>query len=485
MSKSRDLGEFPAAALDIDASGNVNLTGDVSLADNDKLILGDGSDLEIFHDGANSYISDNGTGNLYVRASDNMFFQSSDNVHRYAEFINGGAVKLRFDNSHKMQTTATGINVTGTVTADGLTVDGAATVSGNVGIGNSDPAVPLDVRKAGGGNFIANFQNTTAGTPYGVSIKDAVSGASGYPLLQVTNSAGSAAYFKVNSGNGGVNVGGNINLSANDTYVGFPSNGIYYNNSADHVSVKTGAVERVRIDSAGNVGIGTTNPNSLGSNITTLNIKGGVNDRTGGLRLTSLDNSVDGYMYGAASLMTFGTQTATPVRFLTSGSERMRIDAAGHLLVGITSSLGQTCTVRGDTNTTTEGTIYLANNGGAAAYASFGDSAGTITGYIQKSGSGVNYASISDKRLKENITDSNDAGSKIDAIQVRQYDWKADGSHQDYGMIAQELISVAPDAVSGSENTDDMMGVDFSKLVPMLIKEVQSLRARVAALESI
>ena len=83
----------------------------------------------------------------------------------------------------------------------------------------------------------------------------------------------------------------------------------------------------------------------------------------------------------------------------------------------------------------------------------------------------------------ENITDANDAGSKIDAIQVRQYDWKADGSHQDYGMIAQELQTVAPEAVSGDADSEDMMGVDYSKLVPMLIKEIQSLRNRVAQLE--
>jgi hypothetical protein len=50
-------------------------------------------------------------------------------------------------------------------------------------------------------------------------------------------------------------------------------------------------------------------------------------------------------------------------------------------------------------------------------------------------------------------------------------------------MIAQELLEVAPEAVSQGETEDVMMGVDYSKLVPMLIKEIQSLRNRVAQLE--
>jgi hypothetical protein len=94
------------------------------------------------------------------------------------------------------------------------------------------------------------------------------------------------------------------------------------------------------------------------------------------------------------------------------------------------------------------------------------------------------YNTSSDQRLKENIADANDAGDKIDAIKVRQYDWKADGSHQDYGMIAQELQTVAPEAVSGDADSEEMMGVDYSKLVPMLVKEIQSLRTRITALES-
>jgi hypothetical protein len=107
----------------------------------------------------------------------------------------------------------------------------------------------------------------------------------------------------------------------------------------------------------------------------------------------------------------------------------------------------------------------------------------TIVGSISVTGSATAYNTSSDYRLKENIADADDAGSKIDAIQVRKYDWKADGLHQDYGMIAQELQAVVPEAVSGDADSEEMMGVDYSKLVPMLIKEIQSLRQRVAQLE--
>jgi len=96
----------------------------------------------------------------------------------------------------------------------------------------------------------------------------------------------------------------------------------------------------------------------------------------------------------------------------------------------------------------------------------------------------TNYNSVSDERLKENIEDSDDSGTKIDSIQVRKFDWKTGGEHQDYGFIAQELVGVAPDAVTTPEDPEEMMSVDPAKLVPMMLKEIQSLRARVAQLES-
>jgi hypothetical protein len=166
-------------------------------------------------------------------------------------------------------------------------------------------------------------------------------------------------------------------------------------------------------------------------------------------------------------------------------TERMRIDSSGNLLVGQTSAVGIGGTPA-DVNGTEIGKGYINLNRDDTADArqiQFGKN-GSVVGHITTDGSATSYNTSSDQRLKENIADADDAGSKVDSIQVRKFDWIADGSHQDYGMVAQELQTVAPEAVYGDGDSDEMMGVDYSKLVPMLVKEIQSLRARVAQLEN-
>jgi hypothetical protein len=134
------------------------------------------------------------------------------------------------------------------------------------------------------------------------------------------------------------------------------------------------------------------------------------------------------------------------------------------------------------TNSTSNVIIGHASGAAAGSYYESYIYAGTRIGSITQSGTtAVSYNTTSDQRLKENIQDAAPVSDLIDAIQVRQYDWKADGSHQRYGFVAQELVTVAPEAVHQPENAEDMMAVDYSKLVPMLVKEIQSLRKRLAA----
>lgn len=128
------------------------------------------------------------------------------------------------------------------------------------------------------------------------------------------------------------------------------------------------------------------------------------------------------------------------------------------------------------------GIVVDSGTGGGAAMRYRTNS--NLVGSIITSTTATAFNTSSDSRLKSNIENSASASDKIDAMQVRQFDWNIADSHQDYGLIAQELQLIEPLAVSGSADSDDMMGVDYSKLVPMLIKEIQELRGRVAALEA-
>jgi len=101
------------------------MTGNLSFGDNDKAIFGAGSDLQVYHDGSNSYIKDIGTGNLVIEASNNHFIKFINGDYAIITTENGG-VSLSYDNFIRFATTSTGINVNGTITA---TVQSSATTT--------------------------------------------------------------------------------------------------------------------------------------------------------------------------------------------------------------------------------------------------------------------------------------------------------------------------------------------------------------------
>jgi len=90
----------------------------LEFADNAKARFGTGDDLEIYHDGSNSIIKDNGTGNLSLRADDFQLTNSAF-AENYITAANNGAVTLYYDNAVKVATTSAGISVTGTVLSSG------------------------------------------------------------------------------------------------------------------------------------------------------------------------------------------------------------------------------------------------------------------------------------------------------------------------------------------------------------------------------
>ena len=101
-------------------------TGNVDFADNSKIRLGTGNDLEIYHNGTDSIIADVGTGDLYIRGSNDIRLQSGTGADTYAHFQESGYAKLYHNSSEKLATTSTGINVTGIVDANDVTVGDVA-----------------------------------------------------------------------------------------------------------------------------------------------------------------------------------------------------------------------------------------------------------------------------------------------------------------------------------------------------------------------
>jgi hypothetical protein len=320
--------------------------------------------------------------------------------------------------------------------------------------------------------------------------------------------------------------GGAIRLSegnTNNAFVSYDdSNGMRIQ-SIDTIALKTGNTERMRIDSSGNLLVGKTaasTTNTVGheldvdghaehvingtttANALMLNRKntdGGLIDFRKDNTTVGSINTVNGDMYlGTANVNLRFTDSANDIRPVNSsgvnldntvdlGASATRFKdlyLSGNSYVGATSTTDtKGVVIRGGSVGFTQHN-HADGTASGNYYSVFRYNTSTIGSITQSGTTGVAYNTTSDERLKENIQDAEDAGSKIDGMRIRQFDWKSDGSHQDYGVVAQELVTVAPEAVHQPEDEDEMMSVDYSKLVPTLIKEIQTLRNRVAQLEN-
>jgi len=131
--------------------------------------------------------------------------------------------------------------------------------------------------------------------------------------------------------------------------------------------------------------------------------------------------------------------------------------------------------------------FYKVASASQTAYVLFQTGASNVGSITQNGNTAVLYNITSDRRLKENIVDAPSALAKINSVKVRSFDFKLDGSHVDFGTIAQELYEVAPECVSKGDDGEEIehtWGVDTSVLVPAMIKAIQELKAEVDSLKT-
>ena len=407
---------------------------------------------------------------------------TDDNSDSQVGAAAGGLLVLDADISNEAAGTAILFRV------DGGSEKMRITSSGNVGIGRTSPTNKLEVDGAAA-LYAASTETRNFEVGYGRT-------GNGYSYVDLIGDATYTDYgLRIVRNNGGANTASEI-IHRGTGSLAFNSQ------DAGVILLKTSNAERMRIDSSGNVGIGTSAP---GGN---LHVQGAAGDA---VRLyitdgdtTGVANSLIIQKSGTLSLIS-DRQSGSQLLFGTANTERMRITSAGAVLVGKTTGSVTTNGVelRNDfinifTNRDDVAAQFRRVATTSLQLAQFygGADANTIVGAISVSDAATTYNTTSDYRLKEDVQPMVGASDRVMALNPVNFSWKTNGSRVD-GFLAHEAQEVVPEAVTGEKDAVDAdgnpeyQGIDQSKLVPVLtaalqeaLTKIEALEARIVALET-
>jgi len=328
----------------VDITGRLVTTSHIDAPDDARIRLGDDDDLQIYHDGSNSVIKDAGTGNLLIQGATDLVLEDTSGAN-YFRGVSGSYVRLYHSNSTRLETTSTGIDVTGTALAD--TLETSTGSGGLLNIIRDDPTIGID---------------NSLGAIYWKSTEDSgttVNIGAGILALADQNHSTTAS-------------GSRLTLQTTAVSATSPSERLRISAGGDISFYEdTGTTQTFFWDaSAESLGIGTTSPAY-------------PLDVVGPIRINHVGSDLFATIRGPGNrdlridIDANGDTDSFVVRDLRDGSERFKVQAGGNVGIGTTSPVRQLSIEKNGT-----ALASLVNTAGGSCQLLFGDSVSDTQGRV-------------------------------------------------------------------------------------------------------